>query len=100
VPEYTAGLFAQYNHSTGLFVRGEANFLGKTYFDEANEYSQDAYMVVNSKLGYKSGYVAVACYANNILNEEYYNYRVNAGAADDFAIVGASRTLGIEVSMQ
>jgi iron complex outermembrane recepter protein len=100
VPEYTAGLTAQYNHSSGFFVWGEANFLGKTYFDEANDYSQDAFMVLNSRIGYKTGYITVAGYVNNLIDEEYYTYLVDAGSPDAWARVGAPRTLGIEVSMQ
>lgn len=98
VPEYTAGLFAQYTHDLGIFVRGESNFLGKTYFDEANDKSQDAYMVVNAKLGYKQNHYTLSAYANNILSEEYYNYRVDGGMGTDFACVGAPRTLGLEAS--
>lgn len=100
VPEYTAGLFAQYNHRIGLFVRGESNYIGKTYFDEANTTSQTGYVVLNGKFGYKHEHFAVSGYVNNILNEEYYTYRVSAGLENDLAVIAPPRTFGIEASTE
>jgi iron complex outermembrane receptor protein len=101
VPEYTLGFVAQYDHTLGFFMRGEANLLGKTYFDEANTQSQESYWVFNAKAGYKKENISLSGYVKNILNEEYYTYRVTASGLDsDLATVGAPRTFGAEASLE
>lgn len=99
VPEYTVGAFAQYTHRTGVFARGEITQLGKTYYDEANECSQDAYNVVNVKAGYKHEHFSLAAYCKNLLDKEYYTYKAGA-SNNNLAVVGAPRTFGVQASTE
>lgn len=96
-PEYTVGCFAQYTHVTGVFVRGEFNRLGRTYFDKENNSIQDAYTVINMKAGYRREHVTIAMYSNNLLDKEYFTYKTEAGG---LAIVGAPRTFGFQASAE
>ncbi|MBN2039805.1 MAG: TonB-dependent receptor [Spirochaetes bacterium] len=97
-PEYTVGLTAQYTHKSGLYVRGEWNMLGKTFYNEENTVSQGAYSLFNARLGYKREHFTVSAFFKNILDKQYYTY-IYENSPYNFASVGAPRTFGAEASI-
>lgn len=70
-PRYTFNIGAQYRHGNGLFTRFDINGYGKTYFDKANTYAQNAYALVHAKVGYETKDYDVYLYANNLFDTEY-----------------------------
>ena len=70
-PEYTFNIGAQYRHYSGFYARGDLIGYGKMYFDKANEYSRDAYEIVNAKVGYEAEDFDIYLYAKNLFDKEY-----------------------------
>ena len=70
-PEYTFNIGAQYRHLSGFYARADLIGYGKMYFDKANEYSRDAYEIVNAKTGYEAENFDVYLYAKNLFDKEY-----------------------------
>ena len=70
-PEYTFNLGAQYRHRSGFYARADLIGYGKMYFDRANEYSRDAYEIVNAKIGYETEHFDIYLYGKNIFDKEY-----------------------------
>jgi iron complex outermembrane receptor protein len=70
-PEYTFNIGAQYRHYSGFYARGDLIGYGKMYFDRANNYSRDAYEIVNAKIGYEAEHFDIYLYAKNLFDKEY-----------------------------
>jgi iron complex outermembrane receptor protein len=70
-PEYTFNIGAQYRHYSGFYVRADLIGYGKMYFDKANEYSRDAYEIVNAKIGYEAEHFDIYLYGKNLFDKEY-----------------------------
>ena len=70
-PEYTFNLGAQYRHDSGFYARCDLIGYGKMYFDKANEYSRDAYKIVNAKVGYETEHFDIYLYGKNLFDKEY-----------------------------
>jgi iron complex outermembrane receptor protein len=70
-PEYTFNIGAQYRHYSGFFARCDLIGYGKMYFDKANDYSRDAYEIVNAKIGYEAKHFDIYLYGKNLFDEEY-----------------------------
>jgi iron complex outermembrane receptor protein len=97
VPEYTCSLATQYRAQKGLFTRAEWRLVGPMYWDEANLEKQDAYQVVNLKIGYEAGNYEVYLYEKNVFDKEYF---VGAFGTPGswFGKSGDPRTYGFVVS--
>jgi iron complex outermembrane receptor protein len=70
-PEYTFNIGAQYRHDSGFYARADLIGYGKMYFDKANDYSRDAYEIVNTKIGYEAEDFDIYLYAKNLFDKEY-----------------------------
>ncbi|WP_418180131.1 TonB-dependent receptor [Aliarcobacter lanthieri] len=70
-PKYNFNLGAQYRANNGLYARIDFNGYGKTYFDKANKYSQKAYTLANTKIGYEAKNFDIYFYANNIFDKKH-----------------------------
>ena len=70
-PEYTFNFGAQYRHYNGFYARADLIGYGKMYLDHANEYTRDAYQIVNAKIGYETERFDIYLYGKNIFDEEY-----------------------------
>jgi iron complex outermembrane receptor protein len=70
-PEYTFNIGAQYRHESGFYVRADLIGYGKMYFDKANDYSRDAYEIVNAKIGYEAEDFDIYLYGKNLFDKEY-----------------------------
>jgi len=78
-PNYTFNIGAQYRHSSGFYARADLIGYGKMYFDKANEYSRDAYELVNAKIGYEMENFDVYLYGKNVFDKEYNTYGYMGG---------------------
>lgn len=79
VPEYTYNIAAQYRHVSGLFGRVELQGIGNSYWDPANEIKEDAYELVNTRLGYETEHFDIYLYAKNIFDKEYLSAATDMG---------------------
>jgi iron complex outermembrane receptor protein len=78
-PDYTYNIGAQYRSPSGFYLRADLIGYGKMYFDRANEYSRDAYQLVNAKIGYETEHFDVYLYGKNVFDEEYNSYGYYGG---------------------
>tara|TARA_Y100000739_G_scaffold197433_1_gene180016 strand:- start:3676 stop:5850 length:2175 start_codon:yes stop_codon:yes gene_type:complete len=73
VPAYTANLAAHVELPWNLYSNIELQGIGEYWLDEANTAEQDAYGLLNARIGYKRNNWELFVYARNITNEEYSN---------------------------
>ncbi|NCD11072.1 MAG: TonB-dependent receptor [Epsilonproteobacteria bacterium] len=93
-PKYNFNVGIQYRNASGYYARCDVNGYGKTYFDKANRYSQDAYTLVDTKIGYETKAYDVYLYAHNLFDKEY-NAR-NAYMNGTTTIVREGREIGVK----
>lgn len=70
-PRYTAHIGGQYRSSNGFFARCDLSGVGKTYLDRENNYTRDAYALVNARIGYEGDSFDIYLYADNLFDEDY-----------------------------
>ncbi|MFG6095161.1 TonB-dependent receptor [Leptothoe sp. ISB3NOV94-8A] len=94
-PELTYNVAAQYRAPFGLFGRLELQGVGKTFFDEANTLKQDAYALINARLGYEFDQYGVYLFANNLFDTRYIiqGFDIGGQRAGSF---GAPATYGVQ----
>ena len=92
-PEYTFNISAQYRHDSGFYARGDLIGYGKMYFDRANEYSKDAYEIVNTKIGYEAEHFDIYLYAKNLFDKVYDSEGYYGGF---YIIYSAPREIGLQ----
>ena len=84
-PDVNSLLAAQYTlplDKTGqmmLVLRGEFKYTGKQYFDLANRISQDAYSLVNLKVGFRYKRTDLSVWARNLGGTKYISYAYDFG---------------------
>ena len=98
-PEFTYNLALQYRSPEGLFGRVGVQGTGQTFFDEANDFKQAAYAVVNARLGYEWDNTGVYFFANNIFDKEYLTQGADIGTGQ-VGQYGSPATFGIQVNSQ
>ncbi len=98
-PEYTSFLALEFtpkffgsNEINWLF-RGEWQAFGEQFFNLENTISQDAFSLLNAKVGVTQGDWEVNFWARNILDENFIDYAYNFGASH----LGDPATYGAEV---
>ena len=64
------------------------------YFDKANDYSRDAYEIVNAKIGYEAEDFDIYLYAKNLFDKEYDSDGYYSGM---YTIYSAPREIGLQV---
>jgi len=80
VPELTTTVGAQYTCSFGLFTRLEVQVVGDTWFDEANTVKQQAYAVLNARLGYEFENFGIYLFGKNLTDQRYFSNALDFGA--------------------
>jgi len=70
-PKYNYNIGAQYRTDQGYYARADINGYGKMYLDKANENSQKAYNLVNTKIGYETVNYDIYLYADNLFDKKY-----------------------------
>ncbi|MEM8720141.1 MAG: TonB-dependent receptor [Cyanobacteria bacterium P01_G01_bin.39] len=96
-PDYTFNLALQYRFPMGLFSRVELQGFGTSFFDNENEFQQDAYALFNARIGYELDNYGFYVFANNIFDTEYLTTAFNFGSFGDVASFGAPATYGFQV---
>jgi iron complex outermembrane receptor protein len=78
-------LALQYGYPLGggtkLIVRGEWKYLGKQYFDLANNIEQKAYSTFNARVGVTTKRLDVFVWGTNLSNKHYIDYAYDFGAS-------------------
>ncbi len=70
-PEYTFSIGGQYRMENGVYAGIDFLGYGEMYFDKANQFVQDAYQLVNAKIGYEAQNWDIYLYGKNIFDKEY-----------------------------
>ncbi|WP_245619861.1 TonB-dependent receptor [Desulfobacter vibrioformis] len=95
-PSYTATAGASYKHPCGFYGRIDMRAAGKTsFFDDANNsfVEDDAYVVLDAKIGYLTGGWDFYVYGKNLADEEYVTYFMS-GTRHSLAEYGQPLTIG------
>jgi iron complex outermembrane recepter protein len=94
-PRYDARLALRYARNE-WFARGEVNWVGKTYFDEANNdaVAQTARETINLQGGYRRNAWQTSIYVTNLTDKKYYSL-ISPGIVH--GIPGAPRLIGFEL---
>ena len=77
-----------------------ANGQGKTYWDEANTYSQDLYAMLGAHVDFDFGCVKVGFWGRNLTDSKYNTFAVSSAATGQthyFGQLGAPRQMGVDV---
>jgi iron complex outermembrane receptor protein len=69
---------------------------GDTYYNEANTFKQDAYNLVNTRIGCKKEDFDIYFYINNIFDKEYYTYLLSFPPAVTTGSIGDPQTFGVQ----
>lgn len=96
-PLYQVGLWLQYTSPIGIYVGFGLNANGKTYFGDANKFSQKDYVTMKGKLGYMSNHFSIDLWMENIANQKYWAYLANFNHQTG-GFPGSPRTFGMSVS--
>ncbi|WP_435105107.1 TonB-dependent receptor [Arhodomonas sp. AD133] len=96
-PRQTFSLAAEYRFTDDVYLRADWLGTGRFYYDLANEQKEDAYQLLNLRLGYDNGRFAATAWVNNATDEVY---ATRAFELDDqwFARAGEPRSVGISVT--
>ena len=90
VNDYTATLGSVYRSEDGLFLSGDFSLRGRQFFEEANTNKQEAYAVVNAKVGYEQEMWDAYIYGRNLTDTRYASIAFNgAYRADPPLSIGA-----------
>ncbi|MBD1392001.1 TonB-dependent receptor [Mucilaginibacter glaciei] len=86
-PNVTSMLALQYGYALGgntqnkLIARGEWRYLGKQYFDLANQIEQKGYNTFNARVGVSTKRFDLFVWGTNLGNKRYIDYAYDFGAA-------------------
>ena len=96
-PDVTSMLALQYSYDLGskqnlqLVVRGEWMYLGKQYFDLANNIAQSPYSLLNTRFGLSANNFEIMFWGRNLGDKNYISYAYDFGAVH----LGNPRTYGV-----
>ena len=100
-PAYTSFLTGQYSYVPGknasfrITGRLEWMVLGKQYFDLANTISQEAYGLVNARVGMEFKHAGIFVWARNLADKKYISFAYDFGGIH----LGDPRTYGATLSV-
>jgi iron complex outermembrane receptor protein len=111
VPEYTANLAAHINLPWNLHMLWEVQGIGDYWLNEDNTAEQDAYVLVNGRIGYKRDNWELFAYWRNLADEDYSNNALDfrytkidpvtyqgSPAGTILRVPGRPRTVGVGLS--
>ena len=101
VPMHTVSAMLDW-HLGKLTIGANMNGQGKTWWDEANTYSQKMYMLLGAHVDYDFGPVVVSLWGRNLTDTKYNTFAVQSKAAGDtrcFAQRGNPIQLGCDVNI-
>jgi len=100
-PRTTAAIALQYGYELGglqklkLVARGEWQHSGKQYFDLKNLHKQEAYSLLNARIGVTGKTFDLFFWGKNLDNKAYVDYAYDFGAAH----LGNPRTFGVSLGI-
>lgn len=84
VNEYSVSLGVNYHHDSGVTIGSNVAYAGKKYLDEKNQYEQEPYTIINSKIGYEADDWVASLSGKNLLDERYFVHSFDtSGRAGD-----------------
>ena len=92
-PKYTYNLGAQYRHQSGFFGRVDLLGIGSFYCDAKNKVKEDAYELVNLRLGYEREHFDIIFWCKNVFDEGYETMKYD-WAGDELVQDGEPRMFG------
>lgn len=92
--EYTFSTGFTWHLMNGLSLSSNARLYGPKYFDEANQFEQDSYTIVDAKIGYETQNWSVHLFGRNLLDEEY---AVTVGAGRSSEMSGEPLVAGVDL---
>lgn len=101
IPQHTFSAMADW-HIGKMTIGANVNGQGKTWWDEANTYSQKLYALLGAHADYDFGPVVVSLWGRNITNTHYNTFAVQSSAAGgtrNFAQRGNPIQLGCDVNI-
>jgi iron complex outermembrane receptor protein len=101
-PGGTASAGVQYSHALGasrtVYGRAEATCYGSFFYDALNSAAQDAYSLVNLRVGVRIPRVFVEAWTRNAFNTRYIPVALQYGSPSGFiGEMGRPRTFGLTV---
>ncbi|RMH59074.1 MAG: TonB-dependent receptor [Bacteroidetes bacterium] len=94
-PRWTASAGLAYDRREGPFGHLDVNYASRAYSDAGNTFELPARLLVNARIGYRSGRWSAFVFARNLLDEDYLENRWRQDAQLYGANVGTPRVLGI-----
>lgn len=97
VPDITASLGAKYDISHEFYLKSDARYMGKRYYNLQNTSKDDGYSVVDAALGYQRGGWSVELYSDNVFNKYYVDFMISTPSNTHYHF-GSPRMSGIRAS--
>ncbi|MEM1137641.1 MAG: TonB-dependent receptor, partial [Bacteroidota bacterium] len=101
-PHWNGNISANYEHKIGnkltFFTGLDYIFQSDMYFDPENAIEQEAYALLNGRLGIGFRKLEATVWAKNITDKIYYSYGYGVGLGNSFASYGLPRTYGITLA--
>lgn len=99
VPEFTVALGATYQIWKGLYARADLVGVGRYYLDEDNSAAQNAYALLQARVGYAHGNFEMFVFGQNLLDEKYASNALDFRPASGLILQpGDPLCLGVGVS--
>lgn len=103
-PHWNGNLSANYTWNLSkkikLFTGLDYLFQTEMYFDPENTVRQDAYGLINGRLGIAYGSFELTTWVKNLSDVVYYSYGYGVGATQAFASYGLPRTYGVNLQIK
>ncbi len=96
-PNFKFALGCVYRHSSGLFGQANASWIGKKYLEETNGYEQDAYLMMDAKVGYEAEHWAVYLWGENLTDELYVTRALDFYGTGYYGRTGQPLAMGVEL---
>ncbi|NEO98567.1 MAG: TonB-dependent receptor [Symploca sp. SIO2E9] len=97
-PDFTYNLAIQYRAPIGILVRVELQGMGTTFFDDANEFEQGPFALLNARIGYEfTDNYGIYLFGNNITDVEHLASAAAFPGFGTFATFGPPATYGVQV---
>ena len=104
-PQNTLSVAALYEHSfhkafiNHIMASVQYNGIGKIYWNEANDLSQDFYSMLNAKLALTKASFGLEIWAKNLMNTQYNAFYFNT-SGNKFFQLGKPMQMGITLKME
>ncbi len=94
-PEYNYSIGTQYRSANGCYAGIDLTGYGKMYLDKANKYQQNAFNLVNAKIGYEADKFDIYLYAKNLFDK---NYDTEGYYDGSYVFLSDPREMGVQLT--